>query len=665
MLVVDVKERASLTEIMCHPWMTKGFNGPPENFVPQREPLQLPLDSAVINKMQGFDFGPANYIQEQLTRIIESEEYQSTVRRAIREDSRFSGAEGDRKRGVFDFYKRRNSTSREGLSAPSTEAIRGYDPLNAYSPLVSVYLLAKEKMDRERSESNPGALSLGTGPDAPPLKTPGLPTPEAAHTNTFSPEFPGESSTGGRSRARSRTQGEDDVNEGVKHVSINEKQSQAAPSPRLSPPAQEGPARKEGTALGLLRRFSTRRNKDRDRDSEKAPPTPSVNIQPPQDSATPTASAPRKSFSVRRSRRREQSPPTIHTGGSQGQHEGLLSASQSKHRNLLNRSTSVNSADYRPRRFLSRGQSDATGSPHLAPEPPATGESDRSSLNTQKSDKPQEMTEKPGAGASGTAPPRTPIAARTKSLNHSHSRHESVQIRRQRREEARSYKHENVPEETDAELRQQESAQGQPSTPNTPGAEVSRPAGLKGLFSSSTTSSKPPQFIRHDLIRVLKQLGVEYQEVRGGFVCRHAPSINLDDVRDQGQFEDERSGKVGHNRRISFGAFRSRDRDDLREEKLNRTNSRRRQPDQSFVTNSDGSDEYVDSRNRGNEQGRDMGATTTRVQEDTGERLVLKFEIAIVKIPLFTLHGIQFKKVQGGMNQYRSMTSTILNSLRL
>jgi len=60
-----------------------------------------------------------------------------------------------------------------------------------------------------------------------------------------------------------------------------------------------------------------------------------------------------------------------------------------------------------------------------------------------------------------------------------------------------------------------------------------------------------------------------------------------------------------------------------------------------------------------------MAATTTRVQEDTGERLVLRFEIAIVKIPLFNLHGIQFKKVQGGMNQYRSMTSTILNSLRL
>lgn len=661
MLVVDVKDRATLQEIMSHPWMTKGFNGPPENFLPQRDPVQLPLDSTVINKMQGFDFGPASYIQEQMTRIIESDEYQSGLRRFVREESLTGAAGGDRKKSMFEFYKRRNSTSREGLSAPSTEAIRGYDPLNAYSPLISVYLLAKEKLDRERAETNPGAFSLGTEPSAPALKAPGLPSPEQAHTNTFTPEMPGESTTGGRSRARSRTTGEDDVAEGMKHVTINEKPPpQAAPSPRLEPPSSE-PPRKEGTVGGLLRRFSTRRNKDRS--EADRPPPPSVNIQPPPDSASGSTSTPRKSFSVRKSRRREQSPPTIHTGGSQGQHEGLLSTGASKGRSLLSRSTSVNSADYRPRRFLSRGASDATESPRLAPEPQPTSGSEQSSINAEKAPKAPEMVEKQ-ASAPPNLNPRTPSAARTKSVGH--ARHESIQSRRQRREEARSYKHDNVPEETDAEL--QEEASEAPAPLETPGADVSRPAGLKGLFSSSTTSSKPPQFIRHDLIRVLKQLGVEYTEVRGGFVCRHAPSINLDDVRDYNAYEDEKSGRVGnaHNRRISFNAFRSRDRDDVREEKLHRQTSRRRQPDQSFITNSEGSDEYVHGGNRSHGDGqRDAGATTTRVQEDTGERLVLRFEIAIVKIPLFNLHGIQFKKVQGGMNQYRSMTSTILNSLRL
>ena len=168
---------------------------------------------------------------------------------------------------------------------------------------------------------------------------------------------------------------------------------------------------------------------------------------------------------------------------------------------------------------------------------------------------------------------------------------------------------------------------------------------------------------------MLNQLGVQYSPIKGGFSCRHAPSINLEDVRDP--VEEEKSGRVtsGHQRRISFGgAFRGKDREDIRDEKLNRqASSRRRHPDSSFVTNSEGSEEYLHNGGRRDEQQQtgDAGATRTRVQDDNGERLVLRFEIAIVKIPLLSLHGIQFKKIQGGMNQYKQMTQRILDSLRL
>ena len=84
-------------------------------------------------------------------------------------------------------------------------------------------------------------------------------------------------------------------------------------------------------------------------------------------------------------------------------------------------------------------------------------------------------------------------------------------------------------------------------------------------------------------------------------------------------------------------------------------------PDSSFVSNSDGSDEYVGP----NAGERVVGETTTRVQSDTGENLILRFEILIVKVPLFSLHGIQFKKVAGGMWQYREMAKKILDALRL
>lgn len=62
---------------------------------------------------------------------------------------------------------------------------------------------------------------------------------------------------------------------------------------------------------------------------------------------------------------------------------------------------------------------------------------------------------------------------------------------------------------------------------------------------------------------------------------------------------------------------------------------------------------------------RAAGETSTHVQNDLGEGLALKFEIFVVKVPLLSLHGIQFKKVDGGTWQYKAMAQKILNELRL
>jgi serine/threonine protein kinase len=84
MLQTDPTQRLTLTEIMNHPWITKGFNSPPENYLPQREPVQLPLDKEIIDKMTGFDFGTAEYITAQLTNVVQSEEYQRAIKLASR-----------------------------------------------------------------------------------------------------------------------------------------------------------------------------------------------------------------------------------------------------------------------------------------------------------------------------------------------------------------------------------------------------------------------------------------------------------------------------------------------------------------------------------------------------------------------------------------------------
>ena len=637
MLVTDPKQRASLSEIMNHSWLNKGYSGPPDNYLPPREPTQLPLDNDVVEKMTGFDFGPPDYITAQLTKILDSEEYQHAVKMNLREQP--PPAQTEKKRGVFDFYKRRNSTSRDTLSAPSAEAVQlGSDPLNAYSPLLSIYHLVKEKLDRERVETNPGALSVhSTGETM--LQMPDLPAPEAAHTNQY--QVPGEQDNGRRSRPRARTHGDDDITDGLKDLNLAPQAGKAAPAPAPQP---ETPVKKESTAAGLLRRFSTRRTKDRSRDTDRerigSPHAPSLNVQPPADSASPL----HRGFSMRKARRAEPSPKAIPSGGSQPHHQDLLKAPgstepASRSSKFLERSTSVNSADYRNRRATRRGGAD-------------TLDAGRQAAQTSGSD-----YESPGQRELASGKDRTSgrtHATRTMSLGH--ARRESIQARRARREAAREA---NVPEETDADI----SGAGTALESANEGEDLSKPVYLKGLFSVSTTSSKPLHFIRADIIRVLKQLAVDYVEIKGGFSCRHAPSIDLDKVVDVGPPSPERQGHVSsHRRRISFGGLLSHD--DNKDESRHTPKSNRRArvpPDSSFVSNSDASDEYG-TPNAGE---RVMGETTTRVQSDTGENLVLRFEILIVKVPLFSLHGIQFKKVAGGMWQYREMAKKILDALKL
>ena len=649
--MTDPKQRASLGEILNHPWITKGFNAPPENYLPAREPLQLPLDPQIVEKMHGFDFGEPEFIERELTRVLASEDYQNALRNNAREHA-VHAIGSEKKRGVFDFYKRRNSvTSRETLPNTSSDAVQlGSDPVNAFNPLISIYYLVREKKERERIEANPGALSMPMSPGEKPLKIPDLPAPEAAYTNASAYEMPGEKATGGRSRARSRTHGEEDVTESMKKVNLNV--PPAVPPAIVTPSHEQQPSKKESAAVGLLRRFSTRRTKD---SRAEAQHSPSVQVQPP----TETSTTPRKSFSVRRARTREPIPATmLHPGGSTPHQAELLTPPstldpRSRTKNALDRSASVNSAEYRKRQShpgVSEGQ---TSIPAI--EPPLTSGSERSSISGHKA----KASEPPPIEHKSSLNIRT-ATARTKSLGH--ARRESIQARRALRQEAREA---NVPEEP------VEETAASADNPNK-SLENMKPVYLKGLFSVSTTSTKPLPVIRMDIVRVLKQLGVNYTEIKGGFSCRHAPSIDLQRGPDNSPPSPEHAH--GNRRRISFaGGLRSGERNEETPEKLPqiaRLSSRKHPaPDTSFTA----SDESDDSANGvGAAQRRAQlgertpaGETTTHVESEVGGNMVVKFEIFIVKIPLFSLHGIQFKKVAGGTWHYKNMATQILDALRL
>ncbi|ORX88590.1 Pkinase-domain-containing protein [Basidiobolus meristosporus CBS 931.73] len=133
-LVTNPSDRATLQEVLHHPWMVKGYNGPPENYVPHRVPIQLPLDPEIIKKMSGFQFGDGAEIVKQLESVISSESYQRAAQ---------------------------------------------LDRLNTYlNPLVSIYYLVKEKMERDGRESNSSSSteSLSRTPDSLKFDRPLTPT---------------------------------------------------------------------------------------------------------------------------------------------------------------------------------------------------------------------------------------------------------------------------------------------------------------------------------------------------------------------------------------------------------------------------------------------------------------------------------------------------------
>ncbi|KXN91351.1 Protein kinase kin1 [Leucoagaricus sp. SymC.cos] len=76
MLVTNPANRATLHEVLNHPWMLRGHSTPPDPHLVHREPLRADeLDRQVIRGMQGFEFGTEEEIERRLVKILESEGY--------------------------------------------------------------------------------------------------------------------------------------------------------------------------------------------------------------------------------------------------------------------------------------------------------------------------------------------------------------------------------------------------------------------------------------------------------------------------------------------------------------------------------------------------------------------------------------------------------------
>ena len=196
MLVTTPPARATLAEVMNHPWMTRGFSGHPDPHLVHREPLRSEeLDSKVIRGMKGFEFGSEEEIERRLLEVLESDAYHRAVQywerkrginngrngvangkhwdspsntslgyESAKSDLTASPSKKSKRFSGFDFYRRKlfSPTSSPPASPMSQsppnsqshlslgDAREPADPTYGFHPLISIYFLAREKMERER-----------------------------------------------------------------------------------------------------------------------------------------------------------------------------------------------------------------------------------------------------------------------------------------------------------------------------------------------------------------------------------------------------------------------------------------------------------------------------------------------------------------------------------
>ncbi|KAJ1652444.1 Serine/threonine-protein kinase [Dispira simplex] len=172
-----------MAEILRHPWMVKGYDGPVENYLPPRTPLTLPVDPHVVREMSGYGFGSTNELRAKLEGLLHSEWYHQQLQRLSPDlpTTEFPGGAGPdplssptAPMGSSFLLGTSVTRSAENMALAAREALkkrtsfwRRTDPIPvdevAMDPLISMYFLVLEKVRNESHSLISGAPALGQG----------------------------------------------------------------------------------------------------------------------------------------------------------------------------------------------------------------------------------------------------------------------------------------------------------------------------------------------------------------------------------------------------------------------------------------------------------------------------------------------------------------------
>ncbi|KAI7902035.1 kinase-like domain-containing protein [Cokeromyces recurvatus] len=472
MLVINPAHRATISELMIHPWITKGNDHPINNYLPERIPLTLPIDMEVVRGMTGFEFGTEDEIKRKLEEIIISDEYQKAAKQLMERT-----AEAHRSHRHGHLASRFNKKSFT-LANDDPQSIPA-----AYHPLVSIYYLVKERIEREKQDakheekiqkdkldqqhSYESTIASSKGS----LRIPDISLPETVHpTNnnnntTFEQSLFGDSTMfttqnnaegvayGKKGKTHIRVDGEGHVDRF--HIFENGFSRFLSNSRRRSvQSSDDDECRVNDSSKHVLRRLSHALS--RTSSNEPTSHRKSNSSEPP----APSTSTP---VPIPSSQRNNNKPMQL----SKSYAAAETSARYPNHNDHLKQSTELEVA-----------KSTTLGNriSRMMPRRMTVGQNFDNNIENH-----------------------------TKFLNMVQHNETTFPI---------------------SGIQQKGTAD-----------ENIKPVFLKGLFSVTTTSTKHPSVIRADLIRVLERIGVKWRESKGRFECVHMPSIDLNRVVENSQHE--------------------------------------------------------------------------------------------------------------------------------
>jgi len=181
-----------------------------------------------------------------------------------------------------------------------------------------------------------------------------------------------------------------------------------------------------------------------------------------------------------------------------------------------------------------------------------------------------------------------------------------------------------------------------------------KPVYLKGLFSVATTSTKPPSTLKADIRQVLYRMQVQYRETRTGFDCIHMPSIDLSSMSNDHSRQRHQKQETDASTPVPTTGEES----STRPVSPSTTKTLPPIPRDYAATPA--------STNATFTQGLPAGETDEDLFELIGaNKLAVRFEINVVKVPWLPLHGIQFRRASGDGWQYHMLARRVLTELKL